>query len=200
MTTTLVKAKRAVTGSGIVAVLTALALALLGTANASAVDKSLTFSGSFPLIGTQTVATVIHVNVPTSVKRGTTVTVPFSIDVDAGQTAADGLRLVGATQISGTIKASVSVKASNGTVYKVPVSLPIGTTPVPATGPLKFKASGSVAFALPATAATGTASVSVDPTASSRIVTNSALGTFDVALTLTPPTQNTLLGNTTITA
>lgn len=200
MTTTLAKAKRAVTGGGIVAVLTALALTLLGTSNAFAVDKSLTFSGSFPLIGTQTVTTVTHVNVPASVKRGTTVTVPFSIDVNAGQTAADGLRLVGATQISGNITASVSVKASNNTVYTVPVSLPIGATPVPATGPLTFTASGSVAFALPASAATGTATVSVNPNASSHIVTNSALGTFDVALTLSPASQNTTLGTTNITS
>ncbi|OLR92698.1 DUF6801 domain-containing protein [Actinokineospora bangkokensis] len=199
MTTTLLKAKRAATGGGIVAVLTALALTLLG-GNAFAVDKTLTFSGSFPLIGTQTVTTVTHVNIPTSTKRGTTVTVPFSIDVDAGQTAADGLRLVGAKSFSGTITASTSVKASNGTVYKVPVSLPIASTAVPATGPLKFTASGSVAFAVPATAATGTATVSVDPTASSRIVTTSALGTFDVALTLSPASQNTVLGTSTVTA
>jgi len=192
------RTKRAVTGGGVVAALAALALFLFGSGNALAADKALTFSGEFPLIGKQQVSTVVHVDIPATATPGQTVSVPFSIDVDSGAAAADGLRLVGATKISGSIKAASVVTLSDGQSVSIPVELPIAETPVPATGPLTFTAEGSVDFTVPTGVAAGDATVSVDPAAVSHIVTDSSLGEFDVNLSLDPTDQDTTLGTTTV--
>ncbi|OLR94912.1 DUF6801 domain-containing protein [Actinokineospora bangkokensis] len=189
------KTKRVFAGGGVIAALTALALLLFGTGGASAAEKTLTFSGEFPLIGTQQVSTAINVEIPASATPGQTVSTPFSISVDAGASATDGLRLVGTTKISGSIAAAATVTLSDGQSVDIPVELPIAETPVPASGNLTFTAEGSVDFTVPTGVASGAATVSVASSANSHIVTDSSLGEFDVALTLDEG-QDATLGTT----
>ncbi|WP_216215353.1 DUF6801 domain-containing protein [Amycolatopsis aidingensis] len=187
MTTTKVRA-------GIVAAVAA--VGLFGAGTASAADTTLTWKGAFPIIGEQTVETVVHVDIPEQATPGEQLSVPFSIDVDAGTAAADGLRLVGATQISGEISSSVTITASDGQSVPLTIKLPIPETPVPAEGSLTFAAEGSVDFAIPEGVPSGPAETTVDPEASTHVVTDSSLGEFDVELALDPPDQDTLLGTT----
>ncbi|MFB9689858.1 DUF6801 domain-containing protein [Amycolatopsis plumensis] len=183
-------------GIGVAALLTA-ALAIVSAGPAAAAEKSFTYRGGFPLIGDQQVAVVVHADIPATATAGSTISVPFSLDVDAGQTAGDGLRLVGATKLSGTIKSQVNVAIGSQSVA-IPVELPIPETPVPAEGSLKFTALGQVDFTVPAGTPAGEATSSVDSAATTHVVTDSALGEFDVALTLDPPDQDATLGTTTV--
>jgi hypothetical protein len=95
-------------GIGLAALLAG-ALAIVSAGPAAAAEKTLTYRGGFPLIGDQAVTVVVGADIPATAAAGSTVSVPFSLDVDAGQAAGDGLRLVGATQLSGTIKSQVNV-------------------------------------------------------------------------------------------
>lgn len=180
-----------------VAALLAGALAIVFAAPAAAAEKTLTYRGGFPLIGDQTVTVVVGADIPATATAGAPISVPFSLDVDAGQAAGDGLRLVGATKLTGTIKSQVNV-AIGGQSVAIPVELPIPETPVPAEGTLKFTARGQVDFTVPAGTPAGEATSSVDAAASTHVVTDSALGEFDVALTLDPPDQDATLGTTTV--
>jgi hypothetical protein len=183
--------------TGMVA-LVASAVVALSAGPAAAAEKTLTFKGGFPLIGDQTVSVVVKAEIPATATAGSPVSVPFSLDVDAGQTAGDGLRLVGATKISGTITAKVDVAVSGGQSVAIPVELPIPETPVPAEGSLKFSAQGQVDFTVPAGTPAGDATSSVGAAATTHVVTDSGLGEFDVQLALDPPDQDTTLGTTTI--
>jgi len=183
-------------GIGVAALLAA-ALAIVSAGPAAAAEKTLTYRGGFPLIGDQTVTVVVKADIPAATTAGSTISVPFSLDVDAGQAAGDGLRLVGATKLSGSIKSQVNV-AIGGQSVAIPVELPIPETPVPAEGALKFTASGQVDFTVPAGTPAGEATSSVDAAASTHVVTDSGLGEFDVALALDPPDQDATLGTTTV--
>ncbi|WP_026361234.1 DUF6801 domain-containing protein [Amycolatopsis nigrescens] len=183
---------------GALTAVAAVAVGVFGAGMASAADKELTFSGEFPIIGVQSVKTVVHVDIPANVKPGDALDVPFSLDVDAGAAAGDGLRLVGATKVSGDIKSSVTLTVSDGQSVPLSIALPIPETPVPAEGPLVFKAEGAVKFTVPGGVPTGEAKINVDPKAVSHIITDSDLGEFDVNLALDPPDQDTLLGTTQI--
>lgn len=187
---------RNATRAGVLTAVTAVALGVFGAGMAAAADKSLTFKGAFPLIGQQSVHTVVHVNIPAKATPGQALTVPFSIDVDAGKAAGDGLRLVGAKNVAGTIKSSVTLKASDGRTVPLPIELPIPKTAVPPQGALTFAAKGSVRFTVPKGVAAGAAKTSVDATATTHVVTDSSLGQFDVKLTLDPAGQDTVLGST----
>ncbi|MCR6483949.1 hypothetical protein M8542_14080 [Amycolatopsis sp. OK19-0408] len=195
MTETLVRKKRF---RGIAtAVALAGALAVVSAAPAAAAEKTLTYKGGFPLIGDQQVTVVVNADIPATATAGTPVSVPFSLDVDAGQAAGDGLRLVGATKVSGTITSKVNVAIAGQTVA-IPIDLPIPETPVPAEGSLKFTAQGQVDFTVPAGTPAGEATSSVDAAATTHVVTDSSLGEFDVALALDPPDQDATLGTTTV--
>ncbi|SDC46191.1 DUF6801 domain-containing protein [Actinokineospora iranica] len=183
-------------GGGVVAVVAALFALMFGVGSAAAVDKELTYKGAFPLIGEQTVSTVVHVDIPEKATAGETLSVPFSIDVDAGEATTQGLQLVGAKKLSGGIKASVTLTISDGQSVQVPVELPIPETAVPTEGTLKFTAEGSVDFTVPAGVPAGEATTKVDPEAVTHVVTDSSLGEFDVNLSLAPPEQDTVLGKT----
>jgi hypothetical protein len=98
--------------TGMVALLAG-AVVALSAGPAAAAEKTLTCKGGFPLIGDQTVSVVVKAEIPATATAGTPVSVPFSLDVDAGQAAGDGLRLVGATKISGSIKSKVNVATSS---------------------------------------------------------------------------------------
>ncbi|MEU0791712.1 DUF6801 domain-containing protein [Amycolatopsis sp. NPDC005961] len=195
MTETLLRKKRFL-GIGL-ATLLAGAVAVLSAGPAAAAEKSLTYRGGFPLIGDQQVTVVVKADIPATATAGTPVSVPFSLDVDAGQAAGDGLRLVGATEISGTIASKVDV-AIGGQSVAIPIELPIPETPVPAEGTLKFTAQGQVDFTVPAGTPAGEATSSVDSAATTHVVTDSGLGEFDVDLTLDPPDQDATLGTTTV--
>ncbi|WP_410674400.1 DUF6801 domain-containing protein [Amycolatopsis sp. cmx-4-68] len=195
MTETLVR-KRRFRGAGL-AVLLAGAVAVLSAGPAAAAEKTLTYKGAFPLIGDQTVSVVVKADIPATATAGSPVSVPFSLDVDAGQTAGDGLRLVGATKVSGSITSKVNV-ALGGQSVVIPVELAIPETPVPAEGSLKFTAQGQVDFTVPAGTPAGEATSSVDAAANAHVVTGSGLGEFDVAMALDPPDQDAVLGTTTV--
>ncbi|QWF84060.1 DUF6801 domain-containing protein [Amycolatopsis sp. CA-230715] len=174
-------------------------LGVFGAGTARAVDKTLTWEGAFPIIGTQSVKSVVHVDVPAKAAPGQTVSVPFSIDVDAGTAAADGLRLVGVTKLGGKIDAKVNVTASGGKVDPVRVTLDIPETKVPEQGGLTFTANGTVDFTVSAGTPAGPAKSAVDKEAVSHITTDAkdpSLAKFDVNLTLSPPEQDTVLGTT----
>ncbi|MFD9888511.1 DUF6801 domain-containing protein [Amycolatopsis sp. NPDC059027] len=199
MSSMLKAAKRPAARAGVLATVTAVTVGLLGAGTASAADKELTFTGEFPIIGTQSVKTVVHADIPASVQPGDTVDVPFSLDVDAGASAGDGLRLIGATKLSGTITSSVTLTANGGQTVPLSVEVPIPETPVPAQGPLTFKADGTVKFTIPQETPTGEAKTTVDPKAGTHIKTDvqdPSLAEFDVNLQLDPPDQDTLLGTT----
>ena len=194
MTGTLLrKSARRPAGIAIAAALLALSTAV----PAGAAEKPLTYKGGFPIIGDQKVAVVVKADIPATAHAGSPISVPFTLDVDAGQAAADGLRLVGGTKISGTIKSKVNVKVA-GNAVAIPVELPIPETPVPAQGTLKFTAQGQVNFTVPAGTPAGDATSSVDSAATTHVKTDSGLGEFDVALSLDPPDQDATLGKTTI--
>jgi hypothetical protein len=195
MTETLVR-KRRFREMGL-AVLLAGAVAVLSAGPAAAAEKTLTYRGAFPLIGDQQVTVVVHADIPATATAGSPVSVPFSLDVDAGQTAGDGLRLVGATKVSGSITSKVNVAIGDQSVA-IPVELAIPETPVPAEGSLKFTAQGQVDFTVPAGTPAGEATSSVDAAANTHVVTDSGLGEFDVALALDPPDQDAVLGTTTV--
>ena len=197
MTETLVrKTGRRFLGMGMAAVLAG-AVAVAGAGPAAAAEKTLTYKGGFPLIGEQQVSVVVKADIPATATAGTPVSVPFSLDVDAGQAAGDGLRLVGATKVSGAIKSKVNV-AIAGQSVAIPIELPIPETPVPTEGSLKFTAQGQVDFTVPAGTPAGEATSSVDAAAATHVVTDSSLGEFDVDLTLDPPDQDATLGTTTV--
>ncbi|WP_181776880.1 DUF6801 domain-containing protein [Amycolatopsis pittospori] len=171
---------------------------LSAAGTAAAAEKNLTYKGGFPLIGDQQVAVVVKAEIPATAQAGTPLSVPFSLDVDAGQAAGDGLRLVGATKVSGTISSKVNVALTGGQSVSIPVELPIPDTAVPAEGPLKFTAEGKVEFTIPTGTPAGDATSSVDGAATTHVVTDSSLGEFDVQLALDPPDQDTVLGKTTV--
>ncbi|GAA4524343.1 DUF6801 domain-containing protein [Amycolatopsis samaneae] len=184
--------------AGILAVAAAV-VTVCGAGQAAAADKSLTWKGGFPIIGDQTVKTVVHVDIPAKATIGQPVSVPFSLDVDAGDSTADGLRLVGAKKVGGAIDASVSLKVSSGQAISLKVNLPIPDTEVPASGPLKFTAKGKVDFTVPQGTPAGKATTSVEPKSVTHVTTDASdpsLAKFDVDLALDPPSQDTVLGST----
>lgn len=183
--------------TGMVALLAG-AVVALSAGPAAAAEKTLTYKGGFPLIGDQTVSVVVKAEIPATATAGTPVSVPFTLDVDAGQAAGDGLRLVGTTKISGAIKSKVNVAISGGGSVAIPIDLPIPETAVPAEGSLKFTAQGQVEFTVPAGTPAGDATSSVDAAATTHVVTDSGLGEFDVELALDPPDQDATLGTTTV--
>ncbi|MEU8414677.1 DUF6801 domain-containing protein [Amycolatopsis japonica] len=197
MTETLVrKGVRRFRAAGIAAVVAGTVM-LTSAGTAAAVEKNLTYKGGFPIIGDQKVAVVVKAEIPATAKAGEPISVPFTLDVDSGQAAGDGLRLVGAKKLSGTISSKVNIALGEQKV-SIPIELPIPDTEVPAEGSLKFTATGKVDFTIPAGTPAGEATSSVDAAATSHIVTDSSLGEFDVNLTLDPPDQDAVLGKTTV--
>src|SRR5437870_1575900 len=80
----------------------------IGNAAPSPVDKTLTFTCSFPMIGDQQLSVKIHavVDTPPAV-GGDLKTSDFSSTVTVPATATQGLHVVGATTVEGTAEASV---------------------------------------------------------------------------------------------
>ncbi|MGK3208754.1 DUF6801 domain-containing protein [Amycolatopsis sp. MEPSY49] len=122
-----------------------LALAVATPASASTpIDKKLSFTCPFPLIGLQKLDVEIKASfeVP-SAPGGTFTTDGLAVAVTVPDKSTRGLALVGAASIEGT--ASAGVTLANGPLT-LPLALPltVAKTAVPASGPFTTDASGSV--------------------------------------------------------
>ncbi|MGW4063882.1 DUF6801 domain-containing protein [Amycolatopsis sp. NPDC004747] len=122
-----------------------LALAVATPAAASTpIDKDLSFTCPFPLIGLQKLAVEVKAafEVPAA-PGGTFTTTDLAVAVTVPDKSTRGLALVGAASIEGT--ASAGVTLTNGPLT-LPLTLPltVAKTPVPSSGPLTTNASGSV--------------------------------------------------------
>lgn len=123
-------------------------LAVAGLASpasaATRVDKVLSYTCPFPLIGEQKLNVEVKASfeVP-SAPGGTVTTSDLAVSVTVPDKAARGLALVGAASIEGT--ASAGVTLANGSLTEpVTVPLTVATTAVPPSGTFTAQASGSV--------------------------------------------------------
>jgi hypothetical protein len=170
-------------------VLTGLAVgAGVSTAASTPVDKTLTFTCPFPLIGNQTLAVRIQATMSTpDTVGGDLVTTNFSATATVPPTATQGLALVGATTIEGTAQAGVALNEA-GTPLNITIpGLTIPSTPVPASGSFDTVASGPVPTATITKAGTTTVSVggfSTTLTPKKADGTPTGLGTFTSDCTL----------------
>ena len=172
-------------------VLTGLAVgAGVSSAATTAVDKTLTFTCPFPLIGNQTLSVRIRASMSTpDTVGGDLVTTDFSATATVPPTATQGLALVGAATIEGTAQAGVTLDEA-GTPLDITISgMTVPSTPVPASGSFDTVASGPVPTATITKAGTTTVSVggfSTTLTPKKADGTPTGLGTFTSDCTLTP--------------
>ncbi|SEF26210.1 hypothetical protein SAMN05421837_103131 [Amycolatopsis pretoriensis] len=122
-----------------------LALGVATPAAASTpIDKKLSFTCPFPLIGLQKLDVEVKASfdVPAA-PGGTFTTADLAVAVTVPDKSTRGLALVGAASIEGT--ASAGVTLANGPLT-LPLALPltVAKTAVPASGPFTTNASGSV--------------------------------------------------------
>jgi hypothetical protein len=126
------------------ACLAAVAVATPAAAASTPIDKKLSFTCPFPLIGNQQldVGITASFEIP-SAPGGTFTTADLAVAVTVPDKSTRGLALVGAASIEGT--ASAGVTLANGSLT-LPLSLPltVAKTAVPASGPFTTHASGSV--------------------------------------------------------
>jgi hypothetical protein len=172
-------------------VLTGLAVgAGVSSAASTPVDKTLSFTCPFPLIGNQTLSVRIRATMSTPDKvGGDLVTTDFSATATVPPTATQGLALVGATTIEGTAQAGVTLNEA-GTPLDITIpGLTIPSTPVPASGSFDTVASGPVPTATITKPGTTTVSVggfSTTLTPRKADGTPTGLGTFTSDCTLNP--------------
>ncbi|WP_063797840.1 DUF6801 domain-containing protein [Saccharothrix sp. NRRL B-16348] len=174
-------------------------LAGVGTGSAAPVqvDKTLTFTCPFPLIGNQVPATRIRatIDAPTSV-GGELTTTDFSATVTVPPTATQGLTLVGAATVEGSAEAGVTLdNAGSKLDIKIP-GLTVPKTPVPAEGAFDVVASGPVPTAVIPKAGTTTVTVgdySTTLTPKKADGTDTGLGTFTSHCVLDPGQDPTLI-------
>ncbi|UVS78900.1 DUF6801 domain-containing protein [Actinokineospora sp. UTMC 2448] len=201
---TRVKSRRALAAASAVGVAGLVVGGLLMAAGASVaepvdVDKTLTYSCPFPLIGTQKLAVRIQatIDVPAT-EGGEIVTRDFSATATVPETATQGLTLVGAKTVEGTAVANITLENAGAAL---PISLPgliIPKTDVPASGPFDTVASGPVPTAFPKAGPTsiivGDFSTTLTPRRADGAETG--LGTFTAPCTLDPGQDTTLLSFT----
>lgn len=174
-------------------------LAGVGTGAAAPVqvDKTLTFTCPFPLIGNQVLSTRIRatIDAPTSV-GGELKTTDFSATVTVPPTATQGLTLVGAATVEGSAEAGVTLdNAGSKLDIKIP-GLTVPKTPVPAEGAFDVVASGPVPTAVIPKAGTTTVTVgnySTTLTPKKADGTDTGLGTFTSNCVLDPGQDPTLI-------
>jgi len=120
------------------------AAALLGSAGVATADTStnLTLDCPFPLIGTQSLQSIVTTNIPATAEINKP-TGSFNISA-ANQIPSDaavGLGLVGAKTLEGSAAAKSRLVQSSGTLpLTVPLTIP--STPVPSSGAFEVVASG----------------------------------------------------------
>ncbi|OLR94006.1 DUF6801 domain-containing protein [Actinokineospora bangkokensis] len=172
-----------------------------GTSSATPVSLTLNYSCPFPLIGNQTIKTVINTDLPTTIAVGQpTGTFDIKAITTVPDTATQGLVLVGAATVEGSAKAAATVAAPGITLpVQVPISVP--KSPVPASGAFDLTATGStpsLTFSNPGTATITIGALNLTLSPKRADGTETGLGTFDSACTLLP-NQNTTLATFTIT-
>jgi len=162
----------------------------VSAAASTPVDKTLTFTCPFPLIGNQTLAIRIQAAMaaPATV-GGDLVTTDFSATATVPPTATQGLALVGAKQIEGSAQAGVTLNEA-GTPLDITVpGLVVPSTPVPDSGAFDTVAAGPVPSATITKAGTTTVTVggfSTTLTPKKADGTPTGLGTFTSDCTLNP--------------
>ncbi|WP_309115912.1 DUF6801 domain-containing protein [Saccharothrix sp.] len=167
-------------------------LTTVGTGSAAPVqvDKTLTFTCPFPLIGNQVLSTRIRatIDTPTTV-GGELKTTDFSATVTVPPTATQGLSLVGAATVEGSAEAGVTLdNAGSKLDIKIP-GLTVPKTNVPAEGSFDVVASGPVPTAVIPKAGTTTVTVgnySTTLTPRKADGSETGLGTFTSNCTLDP--------------
>ncbi|GAA0234202.1 hypothetical protein GCM10010492_36340 [Saccharothrix mutabilis subsp. mutabilis] len=167
-------------------------LTTVGTGSAAPVqvDKTLTFTCPFPLIGNQVLSTRIRatIDTPTTV-GGELKTTDFSATVTVPPTATQGLSLVGAATVEGSAEAGVTLdNAGSKLDIKIP-GLTVPKTNVPAEGSFDVVASGPVPTAVIPKAGTTTVTVgnySTTLTPRKADGTETGLGTFTSNCVLDP--------------
>ncbi|WP_370323589.1 DUF6801 domain-containing protein [Amycolatopsis sp. WAC 04182] len=134
--------------AGLIVLLTAGCLLFVAVRSAAAgtpVDKKLSFTCPFPLIGLQKLDVNIKADFEVPAAPGGTLTTSgLTITVTVPDKAARGLNLVGATTIEGTAAAGVTLV--NGDANPLPVRLPLNVakTDIPPSGTFSPVATGSV--------------------------------------------------------
>ena len=162
---------------------TALSVLIVGAASASAAASSLTLSYTctFPLIGSQSVSVTYGQDLPDSATQG----VPNSpsaatADITVPAVITKGLTLAGAVAVSGSAVARQSV--TNGAAsFGGPVRYTVPSTPVPALGPFTMRATGtfpSVTYPNAGTAELTVGDLSLTLTPLNSTGNPTALGTF----------------------
>jgi hypothetical protein len=176
---------------------TALSVLTVGAVSARAAESSLTLSYTctFPVIGSRAVTTTYGQDLPVSVTQG----VPNSpsgatADIVVPAVVTKGLNLVGAATISGSAVASQSV-ANGAARFGGPVTYTVPSMPVPASGAFTMHAAGTFPSVTYPNA--GTATISVGDLSQTLTPLNSrgkptALGTFTVPCTQVPGQNNAL--------
>ena len=177
---------------------TALSVLTVGAVSARAAESSLTLSYTctFPLIGSQSVSATYGQNLPGSVTQG----VPNSpaavtADVTVPAVVTKGLALIGAATVSGSAVTLQSV-TNGATRFGGPVSYTVPSTPVPASGAFTMHATGtfpSVTYPNTGTAKLAVVSLSLTLTPLDSKGKPTALGTFTAPCTQGPG-QNNVLG------
>ncbi|MFD0205706.1 MULTISPECIES: DUF6801 domain-containing protein [Saccharothrix] len=168
-----------------------------GSAAPVQVDKTLTFTCPFPLIGNQVLSTRIRatIDAPATV-GGELTTTDFSATVTVPPTATQGLTLVGAATVEGSAEAGVTLdNAGSKLDIKIP-GLTVPKTPVPAEGAFDVVASGPVPTAVIPKAGTTTVTVgnySTTLTPKKADGTDTGLGTFTSNCVLDPGQDPTLI-------
>jgi Bacterial Ig-like domain (group 3)/Domain of unknown function DUF11 len=176
---------------------TALSVLTVGAASARAAESSLTLSYTctFPLIGSHSVSVTYGEDLPGSVTQGVLASsagTTAAIAVPA--IAAEGLTLVGAATVSGSAAGDESV-TDGAASFGGPVTYTVSETPIPASGAFTIDATGtfpSVTFPNAGTAdlTAGNLSLTLTPLDSKGQPT--ALGTFTSACTPRPGQDNVL--------
>lgn len=180
------------------ACVTALSVLTVGAVSARAAETSLTLSYTctFPLIGSQSVTATYGQDLPASVTQGV-LNSPSgaTADIVVPAAVARGLTLIGAATVSGSAVALQSV--INGTArFGGPVRYTVPSTPLPALGAFTLHSAGtfpSVTYPNVGTAQLSVGDLSLTLTPLDSTGKPTALGTFTTACTQVPG-QNNVLG------
>ncbi|OLR92104.1 DUF6801 domain-containing protein [Actinokineospora bangkokensis] len=195
------KSKKLVAASSAVGVTGVVIAGLLLSAGSSAaetvqVDKTLTYSCPFPLIGIQKLTVQIKTTVETPANEGGELKAgDFTATVTVPETATQGLVLVGAKTVEGTGSAGITLVNAGTTL---PISIPdlaVAKTDVPASGTFTVSATGKVPTAFPKQGPTsvsiGNFSTTLTPKTAAGAETG--LGTFTSDCTLDPGQDTKIL-------
>lgn len=178
---------------------TTLALVAATAATAAASSLTLTYTCSFPLIGSENTTVTISGNFPSSMREGTTTTVSFTGTIDLPANVTQAFNLVGATTVSGT--ASIALVQTEGAqIVSTSLPLTVPGTKIPASGVFPLTTAGNLGLGPyspgTVTITVGTVGLALTPLNASGQPTS--LGTFSTNCTPNSG-QNTTLATITVT-